>query len=297
MESENPLGQFLRARRTLLRPEDIGLKVSDRRRVPGLRREEVAALADVSFDYYVRLEQGRARHPSAQVVEALARALELGPDAAEQLRQLVRPHAAPTRTHSSYRSEYEAVSPTLLRMPADWHRTPAVGLGHGLLVLAHNALGRALFAGHAHSGDLLRMVFFDRGARDFYPDRERVAENAVAALRPAAGSGRPDPVLVRTIGELSVRSPEFRRLWARHDVRRKTCERKRFRHPLVGELTLDYESMTVNSAPGQQLVVYQAAPDSASAQALTLLGALAAGAGPAGSVAPAAGPVVVPSQV
>ncbi|QIB42139.1 helix-turn-helix domain-containing protein [Streptomyces aureoverticillatus] len=272
MDSENPLGEFLRARRTLLRPEDIGLVVSGRRRVPGLRREEVAALADVSHDYYVRLEQGRERHPSAQVVEALARALELEPDAAEHLWRLARPHPAPSRPPAAH----EQVSPTLLHMMTDWHRTPAVVLGSGLRVLAHNTLGQALFAGHAYSGDLLRMVFLDPDARDFYPDWEQVAANTVAGLRPADGGGHDDPALVRTVGELSLRSPEFRRLWARHDVRRKTHDSKRFRHPLVGELTLDYESLTVNSAPGQQLVVYQAAPDSASEQALTLLGSLAA---------------------
>lgn len=124
-----------------------------------------------------------------------------------------------------------------------------------------------------------------------------MAANAVAGLRLTGGGGRLDPVLERTIGELSARSAEFRRLWARHDVRRKTCESKRFRHPLVGELTLDYESMTVNSTPGQQLVVYQAAPGSASERALTLLGTLTAEEGRAEPGAPAAGPVVVPSQV
>jgi hypothetical protein len=161
-------------------------------------------------------------------------------------------------------------------MMEGWHRTPAVVLDRCLTVLAHNVLGGALFAGHAHSGDLPRLVFLDPDAREFYPDWESVAQNTVAALRASAGTGSDDPRLIATVGELSLRSEEFRRLWARHDIRRKTAESKRFRHPLVGELTLDYESLTVNSAPGQQLVVYQAEPGSPSEQALALLGSLAA---------------------
>lgn len=168
------------------------------------------------------------------------------------------------------------MSPALLRMMEGWHRTPAVVLDRCLTVLAHNVLGGALFAGHTHSGDLLRLVFLDPDAREFYPDRESVAVNTVAALRAAAGTGQEDPGLVAAVGELSLRSEEFGRLWARHDIRRKTRESKRFRHPLVGELTLDYESLTVNSAPGQQLVVYQVEPGSPSEQALALLGSLAA---------------------
>lgn len=269
MDSDNPLGLFLRARRALVRPEEAGLPAGNRRRVAGLRREEVAVLAGVSTDYYVRLEQGRERSPSAQVVDALARALGLDGDAADHLHRLARPVTGRSRPRP------EAVSPALLRMMAAWDRTPAVVLGRCLTVLAHNVLGGALFAGHAHSGDLLRLVFLDPDAREFYPDWESVAANSVAALRACAGTAH-DARMIATVGELSLRSGEFRELWARHDIRRKTHESKRFRHPLVGELTLDYESLTVNSAPGQQLVVYQAAPGSPSEQALALLGSLAA---------------------
>lgn len=272
MDSANPLGEYLRARRALVKPEDSGLPVSGRRRVAGLRREEVAMLAGVSSDYYVRLEQGRERHPSVQVVDAVARALQLDEDAVEHLHRLVRP--LPLRGRS--RTRPERVSPTLLRMMEGWHRTPAVVLGRRLTVLAHNSLGRALFAGHTYSDDLVRLVFLDPDARAFYPDWERVAVNTVAGLRSAAGTDHDDPRLVQTIGELSLNSPEFCRLWARHDIRQKTHEMKRFRHPLVGELTLEYESLTVNSAPDQQLVVYQAAAGSPSEQALALLGSLTA---------------------
>ncbi|GAA1892887.1 helix-turn-helix transcriptional regulator [Streptantibioticus ferralitis] len=272
MDSENLLGQFLSARRALVRPEDLGVPVGARRRVAGLRREEVAMLAGVSTDYYIRLEQGRERHPSAQVVDALARVLGLEEDAAAHLHQLARP--LPGRRRAAARRE--RVSPNLLRMMEGWPRTPAVVLGRCLTILAHNALGGALFDGHTHSRDLVRLVFLDPDAREFYPDWERVAVNTVAGLRAAAGADHDDPQLVEVVGELSLRSEEFRRLWARHDIRQKARETKRFRHPLVGELTLDYESLAVNSAPGQQLVVYQAESGSPSEHALSLLGSLTA---------------------
>ncbi|TDD01967.1 XRE family transcriptional regulator [Nonomuraea deserti] len=271
MNRDNLLGQFLRARRELLRPEDLGLPHGARRRVAGLRREEVAQLAGVSTDYYVRLEQGRERHPSAQVVDALARALALEEDAAAHLHRLAGPSAG--RRPALRR---EQVSPHLLRMMQAWPHTPAVVLGHCLTVLAGNSLGKALFSGHAHSDDLVRLVFLDGDARQFYPDWDRVAANTVAGLRAVAGTDPDDPQLIEVVGELSLKSEAFRTLWARHDIRQKTHETKRFRHPLVGELTLHYESLTVNGAPGQQLVVYQADPGSASEEALTLLGSLAA---------------------
>jgi transcriptional regulator with XRE-family HTH domain len=266
---DNALGQFLRARRELVRPEDVDLPVGTRRRVAGLRREEIAMLAGLSTDYYVRLEQGRERHPSVQVVDALSRALMLDEDAIAHLHQLARP--VPGHRQAARR---ERVSPNLVRMMEAWTFTPAVILGRCLNVLADNSLGRALFDGHTYSRDLIRLVFLDPDAREFYPDWERVAVNTVGGLRAAAGIDQDDPLLIETVGELSLKSQEFRRLWARHDIRQKTHETKRFRHRLVGELTLSYEALTVNSAPGQQLVVYQAEPGSPSEHALSLLGSL-----------------------
>ncbi|GAA4943477.1 helix-turn-helix transcriptional regulator [Streptomonospora halophila] len=236
-------------------------------------------LAGVSTDYYVRLEQGRERHPSAQVVDALARTLDLGEDETSHLHRLALP--LPGRRRRAARREQ--VSANLARMMAAWPQTPALVLGRRLTVLAHNALGGALFDGHAYSRDLVRLVFLDPDAREFYPDWERVAANTVGGLRAAVGTDRDDPELVETVGELSLHSAEFRRLWARHDIRQKSHDTKRFRHPLVGELTLGYEALSVNSAPGQQVVVYHAEPGSPSAQALSLLGSLTAGTGrPAG---------------
>ncbi|WP_103340503.1 helix-turn-helix transcriptional regulator [Amycolatopsis sp. CA-126428] len=272
MVKDNTLGEFLRARREQVGPEELGLPPGGSRRVAGLRREEVALLAGVSTDYYVRLEQGRERNPSAQVVDALARGLALDEDASAHLHRLAQP--APGRRRRARRPE--RVSPNLLRLMDGWPDTPALVLGRCLDVLAHNTLGQALFAGHAHSGDLIRLVFLDPDAREFYPDWERVAVNTVGGLRAAAGIDPDDPQLIDTVGELSVKSADFRRLWARHDIRQKTHETKRFRHRLVGELELSYEALTVNSAPGQQLIVYQAEPGSPSEAALALLGSLAA---------------------
>ncbi|WP_033262481.1 helix-turn-helix transcriptional regulator [Amycolatopsis vancoresmycina] len=272
MAAENVLGEFLRARREQVGPAELGLPAGGPRRVAGLRREEVAVLAGVSTDYYVRLEQGRERNPSAQVVDALARGLALDEEATAHLHRLAQP--VPARRRRARRPE--RVSPNLLRLMDGWPATPALVLGPCLEVLAHNALGEALFAGHTHSGDLVRLVFLDPDARAFYPDWERVAVNTVGGLRAAAGIDPDDPRLIETVGELSVKSADFRRLWARHDIRQKTRETKRFRHRLVGELELSYEALTVNSAPGQQLIVYQAEPGSPSEAALALLGSLAA---------------------
>jgi transcriptional regulator with XRE-family HTH domain len=276
MAKENALGEFLRARREQVRPEDLGLAAGGPRRVPGLRREEVALLAGVSTDYYVRLEQGRERHPSAQVLDALAHGLALDDEATAHLHRLGRP--APGRRRRARRREQ--VGPNLQRLLDGWPGTPAVILGRCLTVLAHNPLGKALFDGHAHSGDLVRLVFLDPDAREFYPDWERVAVNTVGGLRAAAGIDPDDPLLIETVGELSVKSEAFRRLWARHDVRQKTHETKRFHHRLVGELVLSYEALTVNSAPGRQLIVYQAEPGSPSESALALLGSLTTASAP-----------------
>lgn len=276
MDKENLLGRFLRARRELVRPEDVGLLTGERRRVAGLRREEVAVLAGVSTHYYMRLEQGRERHPSAQVVEALARTFGLEPEAAAHLHMLAQPASrllllapgTPARGGAGERepaADDEVLGPHPRRGPGPPYDRPGP-----------QPLGEALFAGHTYSGDLVRLVFLDPDARSFYPDWDQAARNVVAGLRAAARAEYDDPGLVALVGELSLRSETFRRLWARHEIRSKAHEAKRFQHPRVGHLTLTFESLTLNSAPGQQLVVYQAAPDSPSEHALTLLGSLIA---------------------
>ncbi|MFE0573334.1 helix-turn-helix domain-containing protein [Streptomyces albogriseolus] len=273
----NALGGFLRARRARLRPEDMGIPSSGRRRVPGLRREEVATLAGVSTDYYTRLEQGRERHPSPQILDAVARALRLDDEAVAHLYRVAGP--ATRRTRPAQRTE--RVAPPLRRLLDGWNDTPAFVLGPSLDVLARNRLADALFAGFTHSDNLLRMTFLDPEAHRFHRDWDRAAESAVAALRQAAGLGPGHRGLSSLVGELSIKSPDFRTLWARHDVRGKTGEAKLLHHAEVGDLELHYESFTVNSAPTQQLVVYQAEPGTPSADALALLGTLHAEPAPA----------------
>ncbi|MFH8467885.1 helix-turn-helix transcriptional regulator [Streptomyces sp. NPDC017991] len=273
MDSGNPLGGFLRARREMTDPSRAGQPWSGRRRTPGLRREEVARLSGVSADYYARLEQGREKHPSAQVVHSLAGALGLDPEETAHLHQLAR-----TARGSVRRGGRAPVGPSLLRLMDGWHHTPALVLDRRLDVLAGNRLGRALFATMLDRGEtnLVRFTFLDPDARDFYPDWERVARSGLAALRAGGGDLVNDPGLTELVGELSLKSPEFRALWARHDVRGKGHEAKSFHHHEVGELTLTYDSFTVDSAADQQLVVYQAEPGSASGQSLALLATVAA---------------------
>ncbi|TWV53763.1 helix-turn-helix transcriptional regulator [Streptomyces misionensis] len=264
----NRLSEFLRARRARVRPEDHGMPCGARR-TPGLRREEVAVLAGVSTDYYVRLEQGRERNPSPQVLRGLAAALLLTDEEAAYLRATVDPPQLPRP-----RPAREYAGPQLLSLLDAWTDTPALVYGRYLDLLAVNPLGDALFSWLGGRTSLITAMFLNPAARDFYRDWAVVAQGCVAALR-AANPAADDRRLRELVGELSVRSPDFARMWERHDVGAKTASAKRFRHPLVGDLTLDFETFSVNSAPGQHLVVYRAEPGSAAAQSLTLLGSLA----------------------
>jgi transcriptional regulator with XRE-family HTH domain len=275
VEPDNRIGQFLRARRELVQPEDVGIESYGRRRVPGLRREELAMLAGVSVDYYVRLEQGRERHPSEQVLEALARALQLDDTAARHLQELARPPAR--RRRPSARPQ--RVRPGVERLMNGWAHTPAIVLGRCLDVLAANSLADALHGHQVRGSNVMRSIFLDPGAHDFYADWEDVARDTVATLRALAGADLDDPRLTELVGELSLKSEKFRRLWARHDVREKTSGTKRFVHPIVGELSLGYESFAIGGAPGQILIVYHAEPGSRDEQALALLESVAAGEG------------------
>lgn len=272
MDSDNRLGAFLRARRELVRPEDFGLPGGGQRRVAGLRREEIALLAGVSADYYVRLEQGRDRHPSEQVIAALARVFALDEDGTAHLRELARPAAERRRTPR----RPERVAPGLLRLMDAWPHTPALVLGRYLDVLAANPLAAAVNSCSVAGVNQVRMVFLDPEARDLYPDWPTIAADTVASLRATAGADLDDPRLTELVGELSLKSEEFRQLWARHDVRVKTAGVKEFRNPMVGNLTLSYETFSVNGAPGQMLIAYHAEPGSSSERSLALLGSLIA---------------------
>ncbi|KAB7843688.1 helix-turn-helix domain-containing protein [Streptomyces mobaraensis] len=266
---DNRLSEFLRARRALVRPEDHGMPAGARR-TPGLRREEVAVLAGVSTDYYVRLEQGRERNPSSQVLRALAAALLLKDEEAAYLRATVDPPPRPRP-----RPARECAGPQLVSLLDAWAGTPALVYGRYLDLLAVNPLGEALFSWLGGENSLITAMFLNPAARDFYRDWSVVAQGCVAALR-AANPTQDDRRLRELVGELCVCSDDFARMWARHEVRAKTASAKRFRHPTVGDLTLDFETFSVNSAPGQHLVVYRAEPGSTAERSLTLLGDLTA---------------------
>ena len=272
MQTDNRLGEFLRARRQVARPDDFGLPEPARRRTPGLRREEVALLAGISADYYVRLEQGRDKNPSEPVIAALARVFALNDEGVAHLRELARPVSRPRRR--AVRAE--RVSPSLARLLEAWPDTPAMVMGRYLDVLANNRLAETVNHCSVVGQNQVRTVFLDPGARRVYAEWPTVAAETVATLRATAGGDLDDPRLTDLVGELSLKSEDFRRLWARHDVGVKTSGVKRFVHPMVGELALTYETFSVNAAPGQTLVVYHAEPGSPSQEALRLLGTVTA---------------------
>jgi transcriptional regulator with XRE-family HTH domain len=270
---DNHLGEFLRARRSGLRPQDVGMPSHGVRRVAGLRREEVAVLAGVNADYYTRLEQGRERHPSPQVLDALGRALLLDTDARLHLHRLA--GVAPAARGSLHVTEQ--VSPALRQLMDGYAHTPAFVMSRTLDLLATNALTDALYAPFTPADNLARMTFLDPAGRQFYQDWDRAAQAVVANLRQAAGFDPEHPRLGELVDTLTEHSAVFRRLWAEHSVRGKTRDAKQLLHPDVGALSLTYQSFDVRDAPGQQLVIYHAEPGSPSAHALTLLGSLHAG--------------------
>ncbi|MER7640378.1 helix-turn-helix transcriptional regulator [Streptomyces sp. NPDC126522] len=266
------LGQFLRSRRERVSPADAGLPTAGRRRVPGLRRDEVAALAGVSPSYYSRLEQGRELSPSVRVLEAMARVLRLPEEDRLELFRLARPTARRTKSPS----RVERVRPHLRQLIESWTTTPAFIIGHAQDLLATNALADALYQDFAAHDNVLRMLFLDPAAKTFYRSPERAKDRAVADLQQTTASTPEDPRILELVGELSVRSAEFRSLWAREYTRVPPYEIKQMRHSVVGDLELRHEALTIRSTPGQQLIILQAEPDSASADGLALLGSLSA---------------------
>jgi transcriptional regulator with XRE-family HTH domain len=275
MAQENLIGEYLRARRELVRPEDVGVPDlgSHRRRVAGLRREEVAMLAGVSADYYVRLEQGRDQHPSTQVIDALARALQLDDDAAAHLRRLAEP---PTRRRRRISPRPEKVPASIRQLIDSWSHTPAYVQGRYMDVLAANPLATTLAPYYVEGENLIRATFVDPRVREMYGNWEQLSRSTVAGLRALVGPDVDDPRLNELVGELSVRSEHFRKLWARHDARPKRSGTTRIEHPLVGPLQLSYEKLPIPDTDHQTLSIYHAAPGSASAQALELLATIAA---------------------
>jgi transcriptional regulator with XRE-family HTH domain len=274
MDKRRELGEFLKSRRARLQPQEVELRSFGKRRVPGLRREELAQLAGVSVDYYVRLEQGRAGQPSEGVLDALARALRLDDAERAHLYDLSRPARRRRRE-----PQPERVRPEVRRLIDALDEIPAMVIGRRTDILAWNRIVAVLVvdwgAMPPEPRNAARHVFLDEGARELYPDWEEGARATVASLRLAAGRHPDDPGLTELIGELSMKSEEFRRWWPRHDVHEKTHGTKRFMHPVVGPLTLAYESLALPGDGDQTLVVYTAEPGSESETALRLLSSAA----------------------
>ncbi len=275
MDTSKEISEFLTSRRARITPEQAGLRTygSSPRRVPGLRREEVALLAGVSVDYYTRLERGNAAGVSDTVLEALARALQL--DDAERAHLFDLARAGHTSTTRRRRRPRQLIRPSVQHMLDAMSGVPAFVRNGRLDILGANRLGRALYSeqyeGAAQPPNTARFFFLDPRATTFYVDWDRVANDVVAVLRAEAGRDPYDRELSDLVGELSTRSELFRTLWAAHNVRRHDTGLKRFHHAVVGELTLTFEAMELVADPGLTMFVYTAEPGSKSEEALNLL--------------------------
>ncbi|GAA0421113.1 helix-turn-helix transcriptional regulator [Streptomyces luteireticuli] len=272
MDRCTELSEFLRSRRARLRPEDVGLTpFGGRRRVPGLRREELAQVAGVSVAYYTRLEQGRGQNVSDAVLDAIAGALRLTEAERSHLVKLARPAARSGRGAA----RPQRVRPAVRNLLDTMDNVPAYVLGRRMDILAWNPLAAALLgdfaAVPAARRNMAWMIFLDPASRELYAEWDRKAADIVALLRTHAGSYPDDPALASLIGELSMKSEEFRRLWAAHDVRDKCYGVKKFHHPVVGGLTLNCETLLLPQDPDQSVVTYHAEPGSPSAESLRLL--------------------------
>ncbi|WP_055700105.1 MULTISPECIES: helix-turn-helix transcriptional regulator [Streptomyces] len=262
------LAGFLRTRRARVDPASVGIPTDSRRRVEGLRREEVAHLSGVSVDYYVRLEQGRATQPSEQVIDALARVLGLDATERDHLCRLARQRRRPEKAPGG------RVRPELLRVLDLVTDAPALLMNHRLDVLAGNRLAGLLFGRALPGLNTARHIFLEEAERGLYAEWETCTLDAVGHLRLAAGKYPDDPGLASLIGELAMGSERFRRLWARADVRARTHGRKAYRHPMVGLLELHQENFALPDASGVELLVLTAPPGSPTEDGLRLLGSL-----------------------
>ncbi|WP_197023240.1 helix-turn-helix transcriptional regulator [Arthrobacter sp. MA-N2] len=287
MDRRDEIREFLISRRAKISPEQAGVPLYGKlRRVPGLRREEVAQLAGVSTDYYTRLERGSIRGVSDAVLEAVASALQLDEAERAHLMDLARTANAPSPRQR--RPPQQRVRPGVLRLLDGMTAAVAIVQDGRSDVLAANPLGRALygpvfnFAGPSGPGtpdrlpNQARYLFLDPGAGDFYPDWPAVAATAVAMLRLESGRNPDDRALNELIGELTTRSALFAALWTGHDVRIHTMGTKRFHHPVAGDLSLQFETLDLPGDEGQTLFTFTAEPGSASENALAFLASWAA---------------------
>ncbi|MCK8614892.1 helix-turn-helix domain-containing protein [Gordonia sp. C13] len=262
----NTLGEYLKARHGLVTPEDAGIPDVGVRRVPGLRREEVAMLAGISADYYLRLERGRDRNPSTQVLESLARVLQLNDDHVAYLLSLVGDQ--PRRPRRRARKE---VVPVGVQKLVESLGQPAYVEGRYFDILVANASATALSPRFAVGRNQLRDMFLEPADQALYPDWRNSTRCLIGNLRRAVGTDVDDPRFVELVGELSLASPWFRELWARHDVKAQFGAPMQFDHPTVGEMTLYRERMSIDGTPGLELVIFHPEPGSADAEKLALL--------------------------
>jgi len=284
MNQKSEAGDFLRTRRDRITPEQAGLLGGGRRRVPGLRREEVAMMAGVSVEYYARMERGDLRGVSIEVLDSIARTLRLNEAETDHLHALAEA-AGPQPARRRAKQAEQEFRPSLQRF-IDAIAMPVWVRDRRMDVVAANAMGRALYAplledpaGHGNSA---RFTFLSPASRVFFPDWEEGAANIVAALRTYAGQHPRDKRLTDLIGELATRSDDFRQRWAAHDVRHHRTGVKRLRHPEVGDLELVYEAMDFPANPEWFMYGYTAEPGTPSEERLTLLGSLAAASQKAG---------------
>ncbi|HVV74490.1 MAG TPA: helix-turn-helix transcriptional regulator [Mycobacteriales bacterium] len=282
MDTRNALREFLITRRGRITPQQAGLaQYGGRRRVPGLRRDELANLAGVSVEYYTKLERGNAHGVSDEVLEALSRALKL--DDAERAHLFDLARASRPASRAAKRPARDQVRPSVQRLLDSMTEVPAIVQNGRLDLLASNRLGRALFSdlidtSSAKLPNFARYTFLDARAVERYPDWRQVSGEIVALLQAEAGRSPDDQQLNQLVGELTTRSPEFGALWASRNVRWHTTGTKRMHHEVAGELTLAYEGLALTADPGQTLMAFTAEPGSASQQGLSFLTSWAAAA-------------------
>jgi hypothetical protein len=281
VDNRSEVREFLTSRRAKVTPQQVGLRETSHRRVPGLRRTEVAALAGMSVEYYAKLERGSLGGVSAGVLDAIARALLL--DEAERAHLFHLAHAA-DGTSAAMRPR-RVPKQWLVRPSLQWtldsiSTGPAIVGNNRSDLLATNHLGRALYSDLYNDANgapnFARFTFLDAAARRFYPDWDFAADITVANLRTAAGQDPHDKALQDLVGELSTRSDDFRRRWGAHNVRTHGTGTKHFHHHMVGDLALAYESLDLRAEPGLTMTIYAAEPDSPTAHSLALLASWAA---------------------
>jgi transcriptional regulator with XRE-family HTH domain len=273
-QATTEFGRFLRARREGVRPQDVGLPPGTAsRRTPGLRREEIATIAGVSIDYYTRLERGRETRPSPAVVDALAKTLRLDDDEHEFLKSLAA--QAARRAPVPPRPPSRTLRPTVKLLLESLRPNPAYVVSRTYDILAANQGGARIHPGlldwPPRQRNTIRYTFLHPEARQLYPDWDQKARGCVAQLRGIAGSDPDAPDLAAIVGELLVKSPDFGRLWGRYEVRRAGAGDRVLRHPLVGTLRLAHETLRLNQAEGQHLVIYMAEPGTPDHDAMVLL--------------------------